>query len=229
MAKTKAASKPAAPVPLTVERAPLDQLHLDPANARQHGPRNLDAIAASLSQFGQVSPLVVQQNTGRIIGGNGTYQAMRQLNWPDALVAYVACDDLQATALGIALNRTAELAEWDLPTLSKLLTEIQAQDFDVSAVGFDDAEVARLCSQGLDLSTLERDAEPSEPGATPGDPDGGAVAHIKMVQLFFDADDHGQFIALTDLLAEAHGTTTLTDTVLDAVRRAATQAGLSVA
>lgn len=44
---------------LSILRVSLDALHLDPANARQHGERNLEAIRASLASFGQVVPLVV--------------------------------------------------------------------------------------------------------------------------------------------------------------------------
>ena len=41
---------------------PLASLHEDPANARKHGPKNLEAIRGSLLEFGQVEPLVVQKS-----------------------------------------------------------------------------------------------------------------------------------------------------------------------
>ena len=44
---------------LAIRRVPLDSLHLDPANAREHGPENVDAIAASVRRFGQAEPPVV--------------------------------------------------------------------------------------------------------------------------------------------------------------------------
>ncbi|MCC7169271.1 MAG: hypothetical protein IT459_02385, partial [Planctomycetes bacterium] len=56
---------------LTIQRVPIDSLHLDPANARAHGDKNLDAIKGSLARFGQAEPLVVQAGTRRIVGGNG--------------------------------------------------------------------------------------------------------------------------------------------------------------
>ena len=56
---------------LTIRRVSLNSLELDPANARSHGDRNLDAIRASLQRFGQTEPLVVQKQSGRVIGGNG--------------------------------------------------------------------------------------------------------------------------------------------------------------
>ena len=42
---------------LSIERVPIDTLHLDPANARLHPDENLDAIEASLRRFGQAEPL----------------------------------------------------------------------------------------------------------------------------------------------------------------------------
>lgn len=68
----------------TIRRVALDAIHQDPANARQHGERNLDAIRASLARFGQVEPLVVHKATGRVIGGNGRVAAMRSLGWTEA-------------------------------------------------------------------------------------------------------------------------------------------------
>ena len=38
---------------LVIKRVSIDALHIDPANARAHGERNLEAIVASLQRFGQ--------------------------------------------------------------------------------------------------------------------------------------------------------------------------------
>ncbi len=96
---------------LAIQRVPLDSLTLDPANARTHPENNLEAIVASLQRFGQAEPLVVQAGTRRVIGGNGRLVAMRKLGWTECDVVERARDALNATALGIALNRTGELAD----------------------------------------------------------------------------------------------------------------------
>ena len=123
----------------------LDELHQDPANARQHGERNMEAIRGSLTRFGQAEPLVVQKRSGRVIGGNGRLEAMRGLGWTECDVVEVELDDLQATALGIALNRTGELAEWDLPALGNLLESLQASDA-LDGVGFSQKELDEVLS-----------------------------------------------------------------------------------
>jgi ParB-like chromosome segregation protein Spo0J len=55
----------------------------------------------------------VQQRTNVVIAGNGRLVAMRELDWTECDVVYLDVDSMDATALGIALNRTADLAGWD--------------------------------------------------------------------------------------------------------------------
>lgn len=114
--------------PLGVVRVPIDTLVSDPANARKHGEENLDAITSSLRRFGQAEPLIVQEGTNKVIAGNGRLVAMKKLGWQEADVVFLKIDDLNATALAIALNRTAELAEWDSPVLARLLEELRAEN-----------------------------------------------------------------------------------------------------
>lgn len=158
---------------LAIRRVPLASLTLDPANARQHPDTNLEAIRASLTRFGQAEPLVVHKRTGRVIGGNGRLVAMRALGWQEADIVELDIDDVQATALGIALNRTAELAEWDVPALAKLLESLS----DVGAiegVGFDEAEIDRLLQSVLDDASLVdgivQDDVPAPPDAATSEP-----------------------------------------------------------
>ena len=130
-------------MPLTILRLPLSALASDPRNARVHDERNIEAIRASLLTFGQAEPLVVQAGTRRLIAGHGRLEAMRRLAWTEADVVELAVDDRQATALGIALNRTAELAGWDDGALAALLKEL-GEEGALEGVGFDEAEIAAL-------------------------------------------------------------------------------------
>ncbi|MEM7232841.1 MAG: recombinase family protein [Planctomycetota bacterium] len=152
---------------LVIKRVPIDELHLDPANARQHGPENLEAITASLKRFGQAEPLVVQKSSGRVVGGNGRLVAMKKIGWTDADVVEVDIDDLDATALGIALNRTGELAEWDEETLAKLLSNLKEADA-LDGVGYDDTEIDALLDEVNDNSVVViEDVAPEEPPEKP--------------------------------------------------------------
>ncbi|MEZ6017536.1 MAG: DNA methyltransferase, partial [Planctomycetota bacterium] len=150
---------------LTIRRVALDALHQDPANARAHGPENMAAIEASLARFGQAEPLVVHAGTGRVIGGNGRLAAMKRLGWTEADVVELDLEAVDATALGIALNRTGELAEWDDEALAKLLASLRDEG-GLDGVGFDEAELDELLAQFEDEEAIE-DVEPGELPATP--------------------------------------------------------------
>jgi hypothetical protein len=122
--------------PLRALSVPIDSLNLDPANARMHGEKNMAAIKASLAQFGQRKPIVVQRKGMVVRAGNGTVQAAKALGWTE--IAAVVIDDDNATAaqFAIADNRTAELAEWDDDILAFELAKYSdlasAMAFDVS-------------------------------------------------------------------------------------------------
>ena len=106
---------------LAIRRVPLASLTLDPANARLHPEKNLESLRVSLWRFGQVEPLVVLKESGRVIGGNGRLVAMKAMGWAECDIVELDISNLDATALGVALNRTAELAEWDEQALASLL------------------------------------------------------------------------------------------------------------
>jgi len=150
---------------LQISRVPLTRIVPDPANARSHNAANLDAIEASLRRFGQAEPLVVQAGSYRLIAGHGRLEAMRRLGWIEADVVELEVEGIDAAALSIALNRTAELAAWDEPALAKILAALQAEDA-LLGTGYSDAEVATLLAaaraaerQGL----VDPDAIPEPP------------------------------------------------------------------
>lgn len=126
---------------MTVETVLIDSLSLDPANVREHGERNLEAIKASLRRFGQQKPIVVDSRAV-VRAGNGTLEAAKALGWREIQIVRSDLPTTELTAYSIADNRTAELAEWDTEALAKLLSEQELGD-----VGFDADEIAKLSGQ----------------------------------------------------------------------------------
>jgi len=152
---------------LVLRRVAIASIRPDPQNARTHDETNVAAIRASLERFGQVEPLVVRPSDGRLIAGHGRLEAMRALGWTEADVVDVEVSDAQAAALGVALNRTAELAGWDSEALAKIIDSLE-DDADLAALGFSDGEVDRLLREaGLrdplidDDAAIERPAHPT--------------------------------------------------------------------
>jgi DNA modification methylase len=151
---------------MNLKLVPLDDLHQDPGNVRTHGERNMEAIRESLAQFGQVEPLVVQEKTGRVIGGNGRLEAMTQLGWDECEVVRLDLDDQRATALGIALNRTADLAGWDESGLATLLEALREEDA-LEGVGYTDDDLDELVKQLRDQEEADKDLDDDGPDDPP--------------------------------------------------------------
>ena len=159
---------------LRVVRAPLASLVPDPGNARTHPQVNLDAIVASLRRWGQAEPLVVQAGTLRVIAGHGRLAAMQALGWTECDIVELDVTAIDAAALGVALNRTAELAEWSNEALSKILEQLRAEDA-LEGVGYSPADLDALIDElqlaaGEGARDLAAVPEPPETATTrPGD------------------------------------------------------------
>jgi len=156
---------------LSIERVPIDSLVLDPANARLHDGTNLEAIQASLRRFGQAEPLVVRREDRLVIAGNGRLAAMKGLGWTECDVVLLEVDQLDGTALAIALNRTAELASWDEAVLARVLTVLQGEGA-LDGTGFTDDEVAallRACEPEVELNDPGPGELPEDPVTQAGD------------------------------------------------------------
>jgi site-specific DNA-methyltransferase (adenine-specific) len=122
---------------MDIELVNIDDLDLDPRNARKHDAKNLKAIADSLEQFGQRKPIVVWGKT--VVAGNGTMAAARTLGWTEIEIVRVPGDwsSDQVKAYALADNRSAELAAWDEQVLASQLLELQEAEFDIELLGFE--------------------------------------------------------------------------------------------
>lgn len=152
---------------LSVELVSVKDLTADPENVRKHPQRNLEAIRASLSKFGQRRPLLVSAD-GVVIAGNGTLAAAISLGWKQVAVSRLPehWTEQDMRAYAIADNRTAELAVWDEDALVEALDLIGEEYLD--AAGFNQAELDRLL--GADLFADKIGAETkNETDLTSGD------------------------------------------------------------
>lgn len=124
----------------------------------------VDAVAASIREFGWQQPIVVDKD-GVIIAGHTRYKAAKKLKCDT--VPVVVADDLtedQVKAYRLADNKTGELAEWDTALLGEELAALA--DMDMSLFGFD----ADLLSDAQEVIEDEYDEPvPEEPTAKVGD------------------------------------------------------------
>src|SRR5262249_21153636 len=112
-------------------------------NPRINDPA-VDAVAASIKEFGFNQPLVVDEQ-GVIIVGDTRYKAARKLGM-EIVPVYVAVglSAAKARAYRIADNQTATLSRVDDGRLVEELLASQGMDYDLSQTGFGEEEILRL-------------------------------------------------------------------------------------
>src|SRR5687767_592259 len=96
----------------------------------------VDAVAASLKEFGWRQPIVVDSD-GVIIVGHTRWKAAKKLGLAQVPV-HIATDlsPEQIRAYRIADNQTATIAEWDKELLPLELADLKCATFDLGLLGF---------------------------------------------------------------------------------------------
>ena len=127
-----------------------------------------------MAQFGWTVPVLVSGD-GEVIAGHGRILEATQLGLTEAPV--IVLDHLteaQRRAYRIGDNKLTELGEWNEALLAGELRQLLAEDFDLSVVGFSDAELDELLAfdAGGEKSGDDREdvpETPDDPVSRPGD------------------------------------------------------------
>jgi DNA modification methylase len=132
----------------------------------------VDAVAASLKEFGFRQPIVVDKD-GIIIVGHTRYKAAVKLGL-EKVPVHVAKDltDAQIKAYRIADNQTATLADWNYELLPIELKDLAGMEFDLDLLGFDQEELGKLLEQEVKDGLTDPDdvpLPPDEPTTKRGD------------------------------------------------------------
>jgi ParB-like chromosome segregation protein Spo0J len=144
------------------------QLQPRAGNPRTHTKKQIQQIAASIKEFGFISPVLVDDADG-IIAGHGRVEAAKLIGMGD--VPTVRVDHLtpaQVRAYVIADNKLAENAGWDRALLALELQELSVDlNFDVTVTGFETAEVDILIQDLNTTAPDEADEVPEIDRSTP--------------------------------------------------------------
>ena len=139
---------------------PLGELKPYKRNPRKNDGA-VDAVAASIKEFGFKVPIVIDTN-GEIVAGHTRLKAAKKLGLAE--VPCIIADDLtpeQIKAFRLADNKTAELTEWDFELLQLELEDIK---LDMSDFGFD-----TTTTPGEPYEDNYEPEPPTEPKTKPGE------------------------------------------------------------
>src|ERR1700730_550868 len=101
-----------------------DQLSLPAKSLRVHTPSQIKKIGRSLSVFGFLIPIVIDE-VDRVLVGVGRLSAARDLGFTEVPTIQVThLSEAQKRAFAIAENRLAEISKWDDEVLAEQLAEL---------------------------------------------------------------------------------------------------------
>ena len=118
-------------------------------NIRIHTEKQLEEFERSVRMFGQIRPIVVDENNV-ILAGNGLYETLLRMNKEDALVyKYEDLTEAQKKKLMIADNKIFSLGIENLDTLNEFLEEL---DGDLDIPGFDEEILKQMVADADEIT-----------------------------------------------------------------------------
>jgi DNA modification methylase len=147
-----------------------------PVGSTQNNPRHNDAaveaVAASIREFGFRQPLVVDEHDV-ILVGHTRYRAALHLGLTTVPVhVAIGLTPAQAQAYRLADNQTATLSSWDEGKLVQELGRLREMSFDLNLTGFTEDALSALLAPLPTEGLTDPDAVPEPPAESvtrPGD------------------------------------------------------------
>lgn len=134
---------------MELEQRRLEELKFMPGNTRLHSDRQIREYMRSVKMFGQLRPMVIDENNV-VLAGNGLLEAMRRLGKTSGACYVVrGLSENEKKKLMLADNRIAALGEEDEFLFEETLYSLKG-DFDIPGYGME-----LLKKMACDLKEIE--------------------------------------------------------------------------
>ena len=126
----------------------IDEIKPYERNARIHSSKQIKQIMEAIKAFGFTNPLLIDDENN-LIAGHGRLEAVKQLNIIDfkdkpikelPAIIITGLSEADKKALIIADNKIAENASWDYELLQAEFQELEAINYDLDLMGFDNLD-----------------------------------------------------------------------------------------
>lgn len=159
----------------------LSQLNANQRNPRKITDEKLDLLKASMQEFGDLSGIIYNVNLKRLVGGHQRKKALpedaeiiieKEYNPPTPAgtvaegyvklgtesMKYREVDwsEIKDFAANIAANKHG--GDWDIPILTEILLDLDANNLDMTLTGFTEKELENLLAP-LDLPESSKDSK----------------------------------------------------------------------
>ena len=156
----------------------VDAIKTNARNARTHSKKQIRQIADSITAFGFLVPILIDEGSV-VIAGHGRYAAAILLGLPEVPVIRVeGLSEAKRRALALADNKIAENAGWDRELLATELPELAdilvVEGLDISITGFAPVEIDQIATDFEEdpsdpADTVDPEWTKGAPVSTPGD------------------------------------------------------------
>lgn len=126
----------------------------NPRKKLKPGDSEFEKIKNSITEFGYVDPVIVNQDL-TVIGGHQRITVLKALGYSEIDCVVIDIDKTKEKALNVALNKIS--GEWNKELLVDLIQELQSLDYDVSFTGFEPPELEQLFNDVHSKETQEDD------------------------------------------------------------------------
>lgn len=129
---------------MKIEKVNINELISPDYNPREITPEEMEKLKTSITEFGYVDPIIVNEVNNHIIGGNQRYEALKELEYSEVDVVYIHEEDPnREKALNIALNKIS--GEFDEVKLNQIFTDMKLEGFEaINLTGFENYEIEEL-------------------------------------------------------------------------------------
>lgn len=128
-------------------------------NAKIHGKKQVKKLQKSISEFGFLTPCLIDQDYN-LIAGHGRVEAAKGLGIKEVPCIFIEnLNETQRRAYILADNRLGELGEWDMDLVSQELQTLSDSGFNLELTGFTFDDIT---SDDIDFSELDEEAKKIE-------------------------------------------------------------------
>jgi ParB-like chromosome segregation protein Spo0J len=199
----------------SLRMVPASDLRPNPRNWRTHPKAQADALRGVLAEVGLADACLARElPDGSLMLIDGHLRA-ETLGDGEVPVLILDVNEDEADKILATLDPLAAMADSDAAKFEELLHTVNTSSQALQELIAETAAQAGLY-EDLDKPLSEEGDEPSGEDEADEPPPSG----VRMVQLFLDESNIGEFQDACTKLAEEYATENITDTVLEAVRRA---------
>ena len=159
---------------IEIQYLPLSEIVEADTNPKDH---DIGQIYQSIKRFGFTQPIMINENTGKLLAGHGRLQTLQQMKqagektpnrikekddeWLVPVLKGISFeDDMEAQAYLIADNRLTELGGWNTGELVETLQDLIEGGLDLDGVGYDFDDLESMVNQIDDTGIFDVDVLP---------------------------------------------------------------------